>query len=197
VNYHGAVLREQFLFGLVAAAANSGQAQRAVDQCDHNTALPYGKPLEIKMRVLDGPDFVLSKYDGHAVWINLFATWCEPCVKEQPFIVRAAKDRYDAGLRVIGINFRELDDAVRAYRAKYDISYPIAMDQSGGFTYALETGTTRETVHFPAHLFITPTGVLDCYVIGSMSDDEITHKLDAISASVPTPRPASTNRKMR
>jgi len=182
------VLREQFLFGLVAAVVGA-KTPRAAVECDHNTTLPYDRPLEIKMRVLDGPDFALSKYAGYAVWLNIFATWCEPCVNEQPFIVRAATDRYEHGLRVVGINFRESDDTVRAYRTKYGISYPIAMDQTGGFTYALETGTTEKNVEFPAHLFFTRQGVLDCYVVGSMTDDEISHKLDVISGALPTPPP--------
>ena len=49
--------------------------------CDQNPILPYDHPLGLKMRVLDGPDFDLVKYRGNPVWINIFATWCEPCTR--------------------------------------------------------------------------------------------------------------------
>jgi thiol-disulfide isomerase/thioredoxin len=150
--------------------------------------LPYNRALELKMRVLDGPDFVLSKYAGYVVWMNIFATWCPPCQKEQAFIVKASIDGYDRGLRVIGIDYAETDDTVRAYRKKYDIPYPIAMDQQGGFSYALES---KEKLVFPAHIFITSSGYLDCYVVGEMTDDDITRKLDALLAA-PTPSPTPT-----
>ncbi|MBV8082537.1 MAG: TlpA family protein disulfide reductase [Candidatus Eremiobacteraeota bacterium] len=161
---------------------------RPPDLCTHNEVLPYNDPLELKMRVLDGPDFALSQYSGYVVWMNIFTTWCPPCQKEQAFVVKASIDGYDRGLRVIGIDCAEDDDVVRAYRKKYAIPYPIAMDQKGGFSYALESKTKLE---FPAHIFITPSGYLDCYVVGEMSEQEITRKLDSMLAA-PTPKPTST-----
>src|SRR5690348_16169905 len=108
------------------------------DQCEQNPVLPYDRPLGLHMRVLDGPDFDLLHYRGYAVILNIFATWCPPCNAEMPALVNIASTHYDKGLRIIGIDVRESDDTVRAYRKKYAVPYPLAMDEQGGFAYNLE-----------------------------------------------------------
>jgi thiol-disulfide isomerase/thioredoxin len=137
------------------------------------------------MRVLDGPDFDLIKYRGYPVWLNIFATWCEPCTREMPTIVQTANEYFDRGLRVIGINFRESDNTVRAYRKRFSIPYPIAMDGEGGFVSALERGMRDGTLEFPVSLFITPDGYLYCYHVGSMSDSEMSYRVSAFLKDAP------------
>src|SRR5438067_9123123 len=41
------------------------------DRCVDNPILPYDRPLGLRMRVLDGPDFDLVKYRGYAVILNI------------------------------------------------------------------------------------------------------------------------------
>lgn len=141
------------------------------------------------MRVLDGPDFDLMKYRGYAVWINIFATWCPPCNREQSGVVALAEKYYERGLRVIGLNYRESDDKVRAYRNKYGIRFPIMMDGHGVFSRALEQGSADSELAFPAHLMFNPWGYLYCYKLGSMGEDELTYKLEGLVKTLPSPPP--------
>src|SRR4051794_9754607 len=45
-----------------------------------------------KVADLDGKPVDLSKYRGRAVFLNVWATWCPPCRREMPSIVRLASD---------------------------------------------------------------------------------------------------------
>ncbi|MBV8164903.1 MAG: TlpA family protein disulfide reductase [Candidatus Eremiobacteraeota bacterium] len=180
--------RTEFVYGLSAALAMSTVPNAG--HCIKNDALPYDRPLELKMRALDGPDFVLSEYAGCSIWLNVFATWCPPCVAEQPFVVQASRAYFDRGLRVIGIDFAEADDTVRYYRRRFGITYPIAMDVNGGFCRALEVGKSSDNMVFPAQVFITPDGFLQCYVIGSMGDAEMTARIEGLLSAVTLPSPA-------
>ncbi len=114
------------------------------------------------MRVLDGPDFNLHDYRGEVVLLNIFASWCPPCNEEMPDLLATAAGYADQGLAVIGINFKESDNTVRAFRKKYAIPYPIAMDQAGAFTYALE-GNEDGKLYFPTSLFVGRNGRMSCY----------------------------------
>jgi thiol-disulfide isomerase/thioredoxin len=167
----------------VAAAATPSPSPSATpmpwDMCEQSDALPYDKPLELKMRVLDGPDFDLMKYRGHPTLLHIFATWCEPCALEMPHIVDIANAYAQRGLQVVGIDFRESDNTVRAYRKKYGITFPIAMDERGLFVEALENGRVT-SVSFPASLYITADGYLYCYTKGTTTNPgpELTYRIE-------------------
>lgn len=168
-------------------------AVRKWTDCDVNAALPYNRPIGLTMRVLDGPDFNLIKYRGQAVLLQIFATWCGPCNKEMPHTVMAAQEYAPRGLAVIGIDFGEEDNTVRAFRKRYGIPFPIAMDAKGTFVRALEIGNVDASVNFPVTLFIDPNGYLYCDVIGAMSSGELRYRIEhflAVSAPALLPKPS-------
>lgn len=72
---------------------------------------------------------VLEHLRGDVVLVNLWATWCAPCVQELPDL-NLLQERYtDRGLRVIGISFddlEQLEEKVRPFftqRAPALVSY--------------------------------------------------------------------------
>ena len=91
-------------------------------------AAAAGPPDQLGSETLDGPRFRLEAYRGKVVFLNVFATWCPPCRAEQPDVVAFAAAHPD-DTAVIGIDVREEDNTVRAYRKKFAIPYPIAMDR--------------------------------------------------------------------
>lgn len=131
------------------------------------------------MRVLDGPDFDLQKYRGSPTILHIFATWCEPCAVEMPFVVALSQKYAAQGLKIVGIDADESDNAVRAYRKKFDIPFPIAMDRDGLFTRALENNRSS-TWSIPVSLYITPAGYLYCYTEGSSKNpgNELTYRVE-------------------
>jgi thiol-disulfide isomerase/thioredoxin len=143
--------------------------------CRRNPGLPYDKPLGIKLETLDGPGFDLEAHRGNVVLLNVFATWCGPCRKETPLVVRLAEKYAGRGLYVVGINDREPDDTVRRFRKEFAITYPIAMDRKGILSKNLE-GTTDELL--PATLLVGPRGYLRCYVPGEMDADELEYRIE-------------------
>ena len=188
------MFRNEFLAGLMTSGAslflpgdpaptaspNSTTASTVnpYERCDRNYVLPYNQPLWFKHRALDEPDVDLQAYRGNVVLLNFFATWCGPCIAEQPFLVEAAGKYFDQGLRVIGINYREYDDHVRLYRDKYHIHYPIVMDQDGGLFARVENNNIQDRVVFPITLFLSEQGMMTCYRRGRMSQDELVYKIE-------------------
>lgn len=92
----------------------------------------------------------------------------------------------DRGLSIVGVNSREEDNLVRAYRKQYAVPYPIAMDRGGGFTRALETGIHRDAHElFPTTLFVTPAGFLYCVISGGMYREELHYRIEKFLAEAP------------
>src|SRR5688500_12064553 len=44
---------------------------------------------KIKLNDLNGQSINLGKYKGKTVFLNFWATWCKPCMKEMPSIEKA------------------------------------------------------------------------------------------------------------
>ena len=79
---------------------------------------------------LDGKTVHLSDFRGKAVLLNFWATWCEPCKVEMPWIVDLQKQYGPLGLQVVGV---AMDDASTAeiakFTAKMGVNYPVVVGQ--------------------------------------------------------------------
>jgi thiol-disulfide isomerase/thioredoxin len=80
---------------------------------------------------LDGqPIAVPAAYAGRPLLINVWASWCRPCVQEMPELQRFSAQQGGNGVQVVGI---ALDDAaaVRAFLPKVGVAYPVLIDAPG------------------------------------------------------------------
>ena len=78
----------------------------------------------------DGSPVSLSDYRGHALLVNLWATWCHPCRAETPYL-QSVYERYrDRGLRILGVSVDRRADrsAVIEFVEEFGVEYDIALD---------------------------------------------------------------------
>jgi thiol-disulfide isomerase/thioredoxin len=81
------------------AAAEVGP-QKGVDRSHQGSAAP-----EASFYSPDGKPMTLAKFKGVPVLVNLWATWCAPCVKELPTLDKlAAAHRADGQLGVVAVS---------------------------------------------------------------------------------------------
>src|SRR6267154_1427370 len=72
---------------------NTEQAEPEID----------GKPApEVKFKDLDGNDVTLAKYKGTVVLVDFWATWCEPCYVEIPWLIEMQQKYAAKGFTVNG-----------------------------------------------------------------------------------------------
>lgn len=75
---------------------------------------------------LDGKSTFLSDYKGKWVIINLWATWCPPCLVEIPDLVLFHEAHKDKDAIVLGVNYEAIDlEKVRSFAESQMINFPV------------------------------------------------------------------------
>ena len=78
----------------------------------------------------DGAAQTLAQHRGHGVVLNLWATWCVPCVSEMPALDALARTLAPTGIQVLTVSLdRAGADAVRPFYVAHGIrSLPVLLD---------------------------------------------------------------------
>ena len=62
---------------------------------------------EVTFKDLDGKDVPLNSYRGQVVLVNFWATWCDPCYIEIPWLIEMQQKYGTKGFTVLGIAMDE------------------------------------------------------------------------------------------
>jgi thiol-disulfide isomerase/thioredoxin len=108
---------------------------------------PSRKPTpRLQLPAVDGAQWQLAGERGHAVLLNFWASWCEPCQAEMPSLERLAQAQGDSGLRVVAVNYREGEAAVKRFLAKMPLQLPVVRDADGAAARAFDIHIFPSTV---------------------------------------------------
>lgn len=139
---------------------------------------PARKPTPtLDLPALDGKAWRLADERGHPLLLNFWATWCEPCRAEMPSLEQLAASQRDTGLRVIALNFREGEPAVRRFLGNTPLSLPIVRDADGAAARAFGINI------FPSTVAIDRQGRTRFIVVGEL-DWSGPQGLDAVRSIV-------------
>ena len=69
---------------LLLLACSGKSSEQSATQAENDTGIP-----SIKLSDLNNQTIGLNQYKGKTIFINFWATWCGPCIKEMPSIERA------------------------------------------------------------------------------------------------------------
>lgn len=120
---------------------------------------------------LDGTSVTLpDAYAGRPLLINLWASWCGPCIEEMPELQRFSSTQGANGVQVIGI---ALDDAqaVRAFLQRVPVDYPILIDAPGPADAGVRLGNPKGVLPYSA--LVSADGRLLKQRIGPFAHGEI------------------------
>lgn len=81
-------------------------------------------PQTVELTDLEGNKVDLSSMEGKAVFLNLWATWCRPCLMEMPSIQRAYEKLKDDGY-VFVLASNEASEKIRAFAREQDYTFPL------------------------------------------------------------------------
>lgn len=173
---------------IVGAAHYADKATRLPHTTSASLAKPDapggGKPApDVTLKDLDGKDVSIAQYQGKIVLVNFWATWCEPCKVEIPWLIEMQQKYGAKGFTVLGV---AMDDEGRSVVApfvekqRFDLgngqspmNYPIvigndaAADKFGGL------------LGYPTSVLIGRDGKVIKRITGLISPDEISKAIES------------------
>lgn len=89
-----------------------------------NHTLYDGHDESLIFPTIDNNKIDIEKFKGKYLIVNYWATWCSPCIKELPELVKFNK-MYSNKANIIGVNLEEGNsEEINAFVNKYKINYP-------------------------------------------------------------------------
>jgi len=155
----------------------------ASDGPDRFAPPAIGSPApEYVARHLDGEDLSLSDLRGRVVLLNVWATWCGPCVREMPKLQALHSDLEAKGLTVLGasIDRGAAEGEVRRFVDAHRISFGILLDPDA------EVETRFRTLGVPESFLIDRKGILRGRWIGEFDPGApaVRSEIEALLAEV-------------
>ena len=135
----------------------------------------------------DGKTVKLSDFKGKKVYINMWASWCGPCMREIPELEKTyqkLKDNKDiVFLSMTSPNDSEFKnqspqdkgkDVILNKAKELGVTYPVLFDINDRFiiNYAIRS--------FPTHIFINSDGTIGNRIAGGVTEELLTKEIEKL-----------------
>ncbi len=167
----------------IAAQARSGNGKGYIsgDGSIERTAIDRrDAPLALQGTTLEGRPWARLHTAGEVVVLNMWGSWCGPCVAEGPDLQKAWTQLKAQGkpVQFMGLDFKEGPEAGLAFERKYQITYPSLAYDGGRPVLALQ----GKAPAVPTTLILDRQGRIAARVLGQTTTDTVTGLVDDVLA---------------
>ena len=135
----------------------------------------------------NGKTVKLSDFKGKKVYINMWASWCGPCMREIPELEKVYQ-KYKNNKDIVFLSMTSPNDAEFKNQSPQDKSkdvilkkakelgatYPVLFDVNDRFiiNYAIRS--------FPTHILINSDGTFETRIAGAVTEESLTKELEKL-----------------
>lgn len=137
---------------------NAGASQEE----DFSSSKKISIAPEVILKRLNGTEVMLSDYRGKWVFLNFWATWCQPCVWEMPAMEKLYQKFKNRNFTMLAVSIDQGDpQKVRKFATKYKLTFEIFHNPRGDVAAAFDvTG-------LPTTYLINPIGQMTLLASGA------------------------------
>ncbi|WP_188206051.1 thiol-disulfide oxidoreductase ResA [Alkalibacillus aidingensis] len=111
----------------------------------------------------EGETIELADLEGQGVMINFWATYCEPCKEEMPYMDQLYEEYNDQGIEIIAVSVDKNEIVINNFYNSLDLSFPSVHDKNETVMEAYEV------IPLPTSYFINPDGTIERVVQGPLT----------------------------
>lgn len=152
-------VRQQWtVVAVVVAVLGIGLALFSRSMKDELFPVNVGSPApDFRAKVLDTTAYrTFADYKGQVVLLNIWATWCGPCVQEIPSLEKLHKLYGNKGLKLVAVSIDDYvsEDSIRRFASNLGVTFQVLHDS----TRAIEQA--YQVTGYPETFIIGPEGTI-------------------------------------
>ena len=124
-----------------------------------------------------GPPVDTASSGWSVLVVNIWATWCEPCRREQPALQQVQASYDDRGVEFVGVDYRDDRAAAERWIRDFDVTYPSLYDPDG------RTAATLAFPFLPDTYLVDASGTMRYAIYGETSVEELSGLIDELLAA--------------
>ena len=178
------VLATLVLAGCSGSGGQSGAPDKGYISGDGTVTLmspaERADPRSFAGTTLAGEPFDVADHRGEVVVVNVWGSWCPPCIAEAPALERVWEQTRSQDVQFVGVNTRDQNAAARAHERRFQISYPSIDDDSGRVLLAFRG--TLPPVAIPSTVVLDRQGRVAARVLGKVGAATLRGVVDDVLA---------------
>ncbi|WP_030803952.1 TlpA family protein disulfide reductase [Streptomyces sp. NRRL S-337] len=120
-----------------------------------------------------GKQLDVADYKGKVVILNVWGSWCGPCIAEAPNFAKVAKETKGKGVQFLGINTRDSQKSqATSFEEEHKVPYPSLFDPTGRLMLRFPKGSLNPQ-SIPSTIAIDRHGKIAARSIGPLTEDEL------------------------
>ena len=175
---------------ILSACSSSTEKKEETNKQTSTTSSSETKPtqaFDFTAMDKDGKTVKLSDFKGKKVYVNMWASWCGPCMREIPELEKVYQ-KYKNNKDLVFLSITSPNDAEFKNQSPQDKSkdvilkkakelgatYPVLFDVNDRFiiNYAIRS--------FPTHILINSDGTFETRIAGSVNEETLTKELEKL-----------------
>lgn len=130
--------------------------------------------FKLKRLDVEGETIELKDLEGKGVMLNFWATYCEPCKEEMPYMNELYQEYKDKGIEIVAISVDSNEFVINNFYNKLGLSFPSVHDKKGTVMEAYDI------VPLPTSFFVNPDGTIERVVKGALTLERLEGYLQEI-----------------
>lgn len=164
------------VLGVVAVAGIAAFALRPTsDPREEGGVAAIEEPMpRLHGEAVVGPGVDTDEMDWSVLVVNVWATWCDPCRREQPALQRVQAAFEGRGVGFLGIDYRDDRAAAGRWITDFGVTYPSLSDPDG------RTAALLGFPFLPDTYLVDAGGTMRYAIYGETSAEELTSLIDGL-----------------